>query len=144
MPDFTIKLAETDADIRRCHAVMKELRPHIKTADDLLARVRRMQTEAGWRLIYIEDKGAPVAAAGFRVLELLYSGRTLYVDDLIALESYRGTGVAEALMRHMEDIARAEGCETFSLDSGTHRLPAHRFYHRMKMGITAFHFAKTL
>ena len=144
MPDFTIKLAETDADIRRCHAVMKELRPHIKTADDLLTRVRRMQTEAGWRLIYIEDKGAPVAAAGFRVLELLYSGRTLYVDDLIALESYRGTGVAEALMRHMEDIARAEGCETFSLDSGTHRLPAHRFYHRMKMGITAFHFAKTL
>ncbi|HUO88155.1 MAG TPA: GNAT family N-acetyltransferase [Rhizomicrobium sp.] len=144
MPDFTIKLAETDADIRRCHAVMKELRPHIATADDMLARARRIQTEAGWRLIYIEDKGAPVAAAGFRVLELLYSGRTLYVDDLIALESYRGTGVAEALMRHMEDIARAEGCETFSLDSGTHRLPAHRFYHRMKMGITAFHFAKTL
>jgi GNAT superfamily N-acetyltransferase len=144
MTTFEIQRAESDADIRRCHAVLKELRPHIKTADDLLARVRRMQKEAGWRLIYIEDKGEPVAAASFRVHELLYSGRTLYVDDLIALESHRGTGVAEALMRHMEDIARAEGCETFSLDSGTHRLPAHRFYHRMKMGITSFHFAKKL
>jgi GNAT superfamily N-acetyltransferase len=144
MTSFAIKHAESDADIRRCHAVMKELRPHLKTADDMLARVRRMQKESGWRLIYIEDKGEPVAAASFRVHELLYSGKTLYVDDLIALESHRGSGVAEALMRHMEGIARAEGCETFSLDSGTHRLPAHRFYHRMKMGITSFHFAKKL
>jgi GNAT superfamily N-acetyltransferase len=144
MTNFAIKRAESDADIRRCHAVMQELRPHLKTADDMLARVRRMQKEAGWRLIYIEDKGEPVAAAGFRVHELLFSGKTLYVDDLIVLESHRGSGVAEALMRHMEDIARAEGCETFSLDSGTHRLPAHRFYHRMKMGITSFHFAKKL
>jgi GNAT superfamily N-acetyltransferase len=144
MTDFIVKSADTDSDIRRCHPVLKDLRPHIATADDLLARVRRMQKEAGWRLIYIEDKGEPIAAASFRVHELLYSGKTLYVDDLIALESHRGSGVAEALMRHMEDIARAEGCETFSLDSGTHRLPAHRFYHRMKMGITSFHFAKKL
>ncbi len=141
---FDIKLATTDADIRRCFAVMHQLRPHLKDAGDMLARVRRMEKEIGWKLIYIEDKNEPVAAAGFRIMEYLYSGKTLYVDDLIALESHRGKGVAEALMVWMEELARQEGCMTFSLDSGTHRLPAHRFYHRMKMGITSFHFAKTL
>jgi GNAT superfamily N-acetyltransferase len=143
-PTHTVYLAESDADIRRCYPVMKELRPQVASADALLVRIRRMQAEAAWRLIYIEDAGEPVAVAGFRVLEYLHSGRTLYVDDLIARESHRGTGVAEALMNWMEARARAENCETFSLDSGTQRLPAHRFYHRMKLGISSFHFQKKL
>lgn len=144
MAAFEIKLAESDADIRRCWPVMQELRPHIASAADLVTRVRRMQQDAAWRLIYAEAGGDVVAVAGFRILEYLHSGRTLYVDDLVARESHRGTGVAEALMAWMEDCARQAGCETFSLDSGTHRLPAHRFYHRMKMGISSFHFQKKL
>jgi GNAT superfamily N-acetyltransferase len=144
MSAFAIKRAETDADIRRCYPVMKALRPNLADADDLLARAGRMRRESGWRLIFAEIAGEPVAAASFRVAEYIYSGKTLYVDDLIALESHRGTGVAEALMAFMEQTARTEGCETFSLDSGTHRLPAHRFYHRLKMGISSFHFQKKL
>jgi GNAT superfamily N-acetyltransferase len=139
-----VHLATSDADIRRCFPVMKELRPHIPDAEDFLARVRRMEKEIGWRMIYVEDAGEPVAVAGFRVMEYLVSGKTLYVDDLIALESHRGKGFAEALMHWMEDTARREGCKMFSLDSGTHRLGAHRFYHRMKMVISSFHFQKAL
>jgi GNAT superfamily N-acetyltransferase len=144
MSGFEVRLAESDTDIRRCYPVMKELRPQVADADDLVARIRRIQKDVVWRLIYIEDAGEPVAVAGFRIMEYLHSGRTLYVDDLVALESHRGIGVAEALMAWMEDCARSGGCETFSLDSGTHRLPAHRFYHRLKMGISAFHFQKKL
>jgi GNAT superfamily N-acetyltransferase len=144
MTTIPVHLAATDADIRRCYPVMKELRPHIPDADDFLARVRRMQKEIGWRLIFVEDNGAPVAVSGFRVMEYLVTGKTLYVDDLVALESHRGQGFAEALMRWMEATARAEGCAMFSLDSGTHRLGAHRFYHRLKMVISSFHFQKTL
>ena len=139
-----VKLAETDADIVRVHPVMRELRPHVKSADDFLARVRRQQAGAGWRLIYVEDAGMPVAAAGFRVSEWLAWGKALYVDDLICLESHRGRGFAEALMRWMEELARAEACSEFHLDSGTHRLGAHRFYHRLKLAITSFHFQKKL
>ena len=139
-----VKRAETDADIRRCFAVMKELRTHLKSADEFLARVRRQQAGSGWRLIYVEDGGEPVAAAGFRVSEWLAWGKALYVDDLICLESHRGKGFAEGLMRWMEELAKAEGCVQFHLDSGTHRLGAHRFYHRLKLAITSFHFQKTL
>ena len=139
-----VREASSDADIAHLYPVMRALRPHIDSADDFLARVRRQQAGSGWRLIYVEDAGAPVAAAGFRISEWLAWGKALYVDDLICLESHRGKGFAEALMRWMEETARTHGCAQFHLDSGTHRLGAHRFYHRLKLAITSFHFQKTL
>lgn len=144
MPDFEIRHAASDRDIRRCFPVMQALRPHLADAEDLLVRVRQMQAAGYWALIYVEDRGVPVACSGFRIADYLAYGKTLYVDDLICLESHRGKGFAENLMRWLEAHARKEGCAVLHLDSGTHRLPAHRFYHRLKLGITSFHFAKKL
>jgi GNAT superfamily N-acetyltransferase len=144
MKEFEIHEASTDADIARVYSVMRELRPHITSEVEFVERVKRQMREGGYRLIAVGDDAEPVAAAGFRFTEYLYSGKVLYVDDLICLESHRGKGFAEALMRWMEDLARAEGCAGFHLDSGTHRLAAHRFYHRLKLAITSFHFAKKL
>jgi GNAT superfamily N-acetyltransferase len=144
MSEFEIQEALADADVARVWPVMRELRPHIKSVEEFLERVRRQQAQSGWRLIYTEDNGVPVAAAGFRISEWLAWGKALYVDDLICLESHRGRGFAEALMRWMEEQARKEGCQEFHLDSGTHRLAAHRFYHRLKLGIASFHFQKKL
>ena len=144
MKAFDVKLAQSDSDIARVYPVMKELRTHLKNAEEFRERVRRQQAQSGWRLIYVEDAAVPVAASGFRISEWLAWGKTLYVDDLICLESHRGKGFAESLMLWMEELARAEGCEQFHLDSGTFRLPAHRFYHRLGLGITSFHFQKKI
>jgi GNAT superfamily N-acetyltransferase len=141
---FEVKRAESDADLRRCFPVMQALRAHLKTADEFIERVRRQEAGSGWRLIYLEEKGEPAACAGFRISEWLAWGKALYVDDLICLESHRGKGHAEALMDWMEEFAGREGCQQFHLDSGTFRLPAHRFYHRLKLAITSFHFSKNL
>jgi len=145
---FAIRQAETDEAVARLFPVIHELRPHLKDADELVARVRHQRQQAGYRLIYVEETpeagSAPVACAGFRVVDFLFAGTSLYVDDLICLESHRGKGYAEALMRWMEDFARREGCQTFHLDSGTQRLRAHHFYFRLGLSITSFHFLKTL
>ncbi len=121
------------------------MRPHIASEAEFLARVRRQQqTQPGWQLLYVEEDGAPVAAASFRIVELLAWGKALYVDDLITGEGRRGKGYAATLMRWMEERARAEGCAQFHLDSGTHRHAAHRFYHRVGLAISSFHFSKVL
>ncbi len=143
MSSFEIRRAESDAEIARLFPVIRELRPHLKDADEFVARVRRQQKQ-GYRLIYVEDDGVPVACAGYRLVEYLFAGLSLYVDDLICLESHRGKGFAAALMRWMEVRAREEGCETFHLDSGTHRQRAHHFYFRQGLSITSFHFVKKL
>jgi len=141
---ITVKEAVSDAEIRRLYPVVKVLRPHIGSDDELVARANRQREQSGWRLVYAEDAGEPVALASFRISEWLAWGKALYVDDLVALESHRGKGYAESLMRWMEALARKEGCAEFHLDSGTHRLGAHRFYHRLKLSISSFHFSKRL
>jgi hypothetical protein len=40
--------------------------------------------------------------------------------------------------------ARSAGCIVVDLDSGTHRVDAHRLYMRERFAITAFHFTHPL
>jgi GNAT superfamily N-acetyltransferase len=140
----SVKLADSDADLRRCFAVMRQLRPHFEQEDAFIAQVRRQMAQERWRLAFVEDEGEVAAVAGFRLLECLATGKTLYVDDLVTSEDLRSKGHGETLMRWLEETARKSGCQTFSLDSGTHRTGAHKFYFRMGMTIPSFHFAKKL
>jgi GNAT superfamily N-acetyltransferase len=139
-----VKVAQSDADIARCFAVMRQLRPHLKDEAEFVARCRAQMAECGWTLIFIEDGDAVAAVSGFRVQNYLHSGKTLYVDDLVTAEDQRSKGLGEALMAWMENRARDQGCETFSLDSGTQRTGAHKFYFRVGLPIASFHFAKKL
>lgn len=137
-----IRLADTVEDIARCFPVMAHLRPHVLQTE-FVDRVRAQQAQ-GFRLAFLEERGEVVAVAGFRVMEMLATGRTLYVDDLVTDETKRSRGHGKALLDWLQEFAREAGCETFSLDSGTHRQEAHAFYFRERMRVTSFHFAKKL
>ena len=104
-----VQLAETDAQIARCFAVMAQLRPHLKE-DEFVGRVRAQQAQ-GYRLAYLEDAGAVVAVAGFRVMEMLMTGRTLYVDDLVTDPSRRSLGYGKRMLDWLQAHAKAEGCD---------------------------------
>ncbi len=139
---MTITLAETDTDIARCFPVMSQLRPHL-TADAFVARVRRMHA-SGYRLAFVDDEGTVRSVAGFRVMDLLFSGLTLYVDDLVTDAAARSRGYGDSLFDWLVAYARTGNCDHFSLDSGTQRVDAHRFYLRKRMKISSFHFALPL
>lgn len=137
-----IQMAETDEEVAGCHPVMFQLRPHIQ-ADMFVARVR-VQQQNGYLLAFLEDEGIVRAVAGFRFVENLYSGRNLYVDDLVTDAQNRSSGHGKALFDWLVARARAEGCQTLELDSGVQRFDAHRFYLVQRMLITAHHFRLTL
>lgn len=137
-----IHLAGIPEEIRRCFPVMSLLRPHL-AEQEFVSRVQTQQTQ-GYQLIRGEDSGKVVAVAGFRVMDILATGRTLYVDDLVTDDTRRSRGYGKAMLDWMQAHAREQGCETFSLDSGTHRQEAHAFYFRERMRVTSFHFAKRL
>lgn len=137
-----IRLATTSVEIARCFPVMHQLRPHLKP-EEFVARVQ-IQHAQGYHLAYLEDQGEIVALGGFRIHDLLASGKTLYVDDLVTDEARRSQGFGHLMLAWLEAHARALGCQTFSLDSGTQRREAHAFYFREHMRITSFHFAKDL
>ena len=133
-----IALATTPEQIGRCSSVMRELRPHIE-AIDFAARVLQQQKE-GYELVYLELDRVVRSVAGFRILNLLFSGRTLYIDDLVTQESARSRGFGAALFDWLVEHAKEKGCEYLTLDSGVQRFAAHRFYLVHGMEISAHHF----
>ena len=137
-----ISLAETDTDIARCFPVMQQLRPHLVEAE-FVARVRRMQPE-GFLLAFVEEQNAVRAVAGYRYYDKLFSGKNLYVDDLVTDSTQRSRGHGRALLAWLIAQARAHGCDNFELDSGVQRFEAHRFYFRERMHISSYHFVVPL
>ena len=89
-----------------------------------------------------DDKVCGIAV--FRIEEKTFDGRVMYCDDLVTDETARSSGVGRTLIRYMETLATERGCDTFTLDSGTQRQQAHKFYFREGLTVSAFHFSKTL
>jgi GNAT superfamily N-acetyltransferase len=98
------------------------------------------QHKEGYRLAFLESEGEVCAVAGYRFLESLFSGKFLYVDDLVARESGRSRGFGGELLDWLIKQARERDCENLELDSGVQRFDAHRFYFSKRMSISSYHF----
>lgn len=140
--NFTIAHAESVESMQRCHPVMVQLRPHLSLPDFTVQVQRQMQ--AGYHLVYAELSGCIISVAGYRISENLYSGRHLYIDDLVTDEARRSTGAGSALFDYLVHLGKEEGCKELHLDSGVQRFGAHRFYLAKRMDITLHHFAMKL
>jgi GNAT superfamily N-acetyltransferase len=138
----TIQIATTEEEINRCFPVMHQLRPTL-LAEEFVSRIKIQQAE-GFQLAFLEEDGAVASVAGFRLQTLLWSGRSLYVDDLVTDAAQRSKGHGEAMLAWLIALAREADCTTFMLDSGTHRHEAHAFYFRNGLRISDFHFKLAL
>lgn len=125
--------------LAKAETVHRQLRPQLPS--DYEGKMRRVFAGGG-RLCVAECDGAVVGVAVYRIHENTFDGVHMYVDDLVTDETRRSEGVGEALLEHLQALARAAGCRTFTLDSGTQRQRAHRFYFRHGMTIVGFHFSK--
>jgi len=139
---MTINVAQSDAEIESCFDVMSLLRPHLHR-DDFVRLVRSMEPQ-GYRLAYLTADDTVQAVAGYRIIDMLRTGRMLEVDDLVSAESARSKGYGSALLNWCYELARTSGCSVVELDSAVHRADAHRFYFRERMHILGFHFSRTI
>ena len=143
---MTIRLAETEADLRRCLPALLALRPHL-SPESALAQLQAQQAHERFSVafVYSDDERTP-AVITYRQMTLLFSGKTIYIDDLSTLPEARGKGYAGALLDFVIDQARQAGCQTVSLDSGQNpaRYDAHRLYLAKRFNITSHHFSLTL
>jgi GNAT superfamily N-acetyltransferase len=121
--------------------VHRQLRPHLPK--DYAGRLKEVFAGGAEMAVAVDD-GKVVGLTVFRVLEKTHSGRDLYCDDLVTDDTKRSSGVGRSLIQYMERICRERACDTLSLDSGTWRQQAHKFYFREGMTITSFHFDKKI
>ena len=128
------------------YEAMAELRPHLGSAADFVARVDGQQRPEGYRLVasFADGPWAAVAAMGFRTGHSLAWGRFLYIDDLVTLPTARGQGHASSLLAWAVEEAGSLGCDQIHLDSGHARHDAHRLYLQRGFRITGHHFSQPI
>ncbi len=126
---------------RKAEAVHRQLRTALPP--DYEAKMKRVF--AGSARMCVAVEGVDVTGvAVYRAYENTFYGTQLYVDDLVTDANRRSRGVGHALLGHLERKVRAAGFDSLTLDSGTQRLQAHKFYFREGMAVTSFHFSKKL
>ncbi len=139
-----ILLAKTYDQIRSCHRVMCQLRPHLENQEKFIEQVQR-QIQEGYHLAYLQDQqGIVQAVAGFRFLEFLAWGKVLYIDDLITDIALRMNGYGNTLLKWVIQQAKKAQCDQVHLDSGPQRHEAHRLYLNNRFKIIGHHFALDL
>ena len=127
------------ADVIACYPLMRQLRPHLASAEEFVERWR-CQVAVGYRLLGLWKEEQPIALAGFRVQENLVHGTHFYVDDLVTDESRRSGGYGRHLMDRLKIEARALGCGKLVLDTPLSNVLGHRFYYRNGLLATALRF----
>lgn len=100
-----VEHAETDEQIAATYEVMRQLRPHL-VREDYVPAVRALMASEGFRLAALIDEGSVRAVAGYRVMTMLYGGRLLYMDDLVADETVRSRGYGGRLLGWLKDEGR--------------------------------------
>jgi ribosomal protein S18 acetylase RimI-like enzyme len=138
-----IRPALTPVDIAACFPVMRELRPHLTSAAELVTRVQS-QSAQGYCLLAAWRSEKVVGAAGYRMQENLIRGAFFYVDDLVVAETERRGGLGAKLLDAVAAEARAAKCRHLVLDTAIDNLFGQRFYFRYGMLPAALRFAKTL
>jgi ribosomal protein S18 acetylase RimI-like enzyme len=139
MTEHVIRQARTDDEVLACHPVMAQVRPHVAPSD-LLAAVRRMEAQ-GYQLLVLEEDAQVRVLVGYRITEMLRTGRVLVIDDFVTDTTDRSRGYGRILHDRLVGEAQRAGCTAVELDSAVHRTEAHRFYFRQRMSVLAFHFA---
>jgi GNAT superfamily N-acetyltransferase len=127
--------------LNRAEAVHRQLRPHLPV--EYARRMKEIFAGGAEMAVAVESEEVRGITV-FRMVDRTVSGREMYCDDLVSDEAKRSTGVGHALVAYMEALARERGCNVLTLDSGTQRQQAHKFYFREGFTVTAFHFVKPL
>ena len=134
-----IEHAESDEQIAATFDVMRQLRPHL-VREEYVPLIRALMASDGFRLAALTDDGEVRAVAGYRYMTMLYCGRLLYLDDLVADERARSRGYGARMLDWLKEEARRHGCSELQLISRVVREQAHRFYFREGLGIECFQF----
>ena len=108
--------------------IMRQLRDDL-TEGVYLARLAAARRE-GYRLFVLQIDGRIVGAIGWRIVNDLATGRSLYVDDLVVDGEVRSRGYGTYLIAFAKKRAVAERCNAIRLSSNRQRVRAHAFYER--------------
>jgi GNAT superfamily N-acetyltransferase len=133
-----------DAEYQHVLAFMALLEPNLSA--EVVAERMTSMLASNWRCLGVFSMGdqQPIGIAGYSFRTHLFSGKTMYVENVALLPQLRGAGIGEKLMARLQDIALAADCKMISLDAYQKNAGARRFYERLGYDPRGVHFVLEL
>jgi GNAT superfamily N-acetyltransferase len=129
-------------DDARIVAFIQLLEPELST-DTIHTRLVEMVAQ-GYACVGVFDDDVLLGIAGFSTRTHCFSGRVMFVENVVFLPEARGLGMGESLMAWLEGRARALGCTMLTLDAYACNVRARSFYTRLGYDPRGVHFVKEL
>lgn len=134
---------ESEAEVRSVFSIMAVLRPQL--SEDRFWELVSVAGEKDEYVLHAASLGGRVVGLmGSRVLFDLVHGKHLYIDDLVVLPESRSRGVGKKLLAFAEARARALGCASLRLSTGSENHGARRFYERERWNLRSVTYKKPL
>ncbi len=127
-------------DVKLLFPALLELRPNLNI--ETFEQDFRKQMDEGYKIIFIGNNEEIFAIAGFRTLNFFFSGKTLYIDDLVSSSNHQKKGYAGELLEWIKNYAKKNNYDHLSLDSGFTRKNAYRLYLNKGLEVESLHFGR--
>ena len=109
-----------------------------------MAQIERVLADHARLLVVQYTDHQAIGLALYRMHHNTYQHKLFFLEDLVVSENQRGRHLGSQILLQCEHIARSNGCHYLSLDSGTFRTRAHKFYYSHDYVADCFHFSKKL
>lgn len=92
----------------------------------------------------IYDDEALIGCSGLWFQTRHYAGRSIEMDHVIVLDSYRNQGIGAKLLDFVYDYAKEKACRWVELNTYVHNFASHKFYYNHGFVAKGYHFVKEL
>ncbi len=109
------------------------------------SRIESLYTEQGnYSAIGVFLNNILIGVSGIWILNKIYIGKHLEMDNVVIKEDYRSLGIGKYLEEFTESFAREIGCESIELNAYVNNGKGHKFWFSRGYQILGFHFQKKL
>lgn len=106
-------------------------------------RLSVLLSRSDYGIVVAEERGIVLGLGAAHVFPVLHAERPVtLITALVVAEAARGRGVGRALVGHLEEFARSQGCTRIVVTTANHRAAAHAFYERLGYTFSGRRYAK--
>lgn len=131
------------ADDVRLPALVQLLEPEF-SADVIRDRLAEMAEQGSVCLGVFDRSNQLLGIGSYSLRTHCFSGRVMFVENVVFRAECRGAGYGERLMQAFERIAASAACTMVTLDAYAKNVRARSFYQRLGYDPRGVHFVKEL
>lgn len=131
------------ANDARLSILVQLLEPELST-DVIADRLAEMAEQGSICIGVFDARNELLGIGSYSLRTHCFSGRVMFVENVVFRPECRGAGYGELLMQEFERIAASAACTMVTLDAYAKNVRARSFYQRLGYDPRGIHFVKEL